>query len=89
MYCPYCNMHDQRIGGQCTRCHRTVTASRVSDDDDSSSPLNLFGTMAAVELAATLFETPSDPGPSYDPPADTFSGFGGGETGGGGAGGDF
>ena len=88
MLCPHCNMHDQLIGKLCTRCHRTVTYStpQRTESEDSGPDLTLPLITAAVEL----FTAPSTPDFSVpDSTGDSFGGFGGGDTGGGGSFGDF
>lgn len=61
------------------------TSAPAPAEDEDSSPAVALG-IAAAEV---ISEIVSDPDPAPDPPADTFDGFGGGDTGGGGAGGDW
>lgn len=83
MNCPHCNVHGQVEGRNCSRCHRMIES--VSSVEDTTTS-DILSTVIAAEVISSAF----DSSPSVDSsPSSDFSGFGGGDTGGGGAGGDF
>ena len=65
-----------------SRFHDYGGPKPTNDDDDSGS---IFSTVAAVETAVSLFDTPSFDSPSIPDSTPDFGGFDGGSSGGGGA----
>lgn len=90
MRCSYCKLEVPYNAMACPHCQRATVQRSNYDTTPSDDGMGMVGMVLAGEAIAAIADSPSytqDPTPTPD--TGSFDGFGGGDSGGGGATSDF